>query len=132
MAKKELASSIAPRYTVNGQPRFTWPGPLEVVSRCICRTLVSNLKCEEYSPLLWLILFGKMKVQKWRTLLIKSSRVVRASDSQCRRSRNCPGFDPSILRHIGIGGVADEAVSNKVLKKFKNLRKKTLLRHLSF
>ncbi len=27
-------------------------------------------------------------------------RVVRASDSQCR-SRNCPGFDPSILRHSG-------------------------------
>ncbi len=62
MAKKELASSIAPRYTVNGQPRFTWPGPLEVVSRCICRTLVSNLKCEEKSPLLWLISFGKIKV----------------------------------------------------------------------
>jgi hypothetical protein len=29
---------------------------------------------------------------------VRSSRVVRASDSQCR-SRNCPGFDPSILRH---------------------------------
>ncbi len=32
---------------------------------------------------------------------MRSSRVVRASDSQCR-SRNCPGFDPSILRHSGI------------------------------
>ncbi len=29
---------------------------------------------------------------------MRSSRVVRASDRQCR-SRNCPGFDPSILRH---------------------------------
>jgi hypothetical protein len=28
-------------------------------------------------------------------------KLVRASDSQCR-SRNCPGFDPSILRHSGI------------------------------
>ncbi len=39
--------------------------------------------------------------------------IVRASDSQCR-SRNCPGFDPSILRHSGIWGAADEAVLNKV------------------
>jgi hypothetical protein len=29
---------------------------------------------------------------------MRSSRVVRASDRQCR-SRNCPWFDPSILRH---------------------------------
>jgi hypothetical protein len=28
-------------------------------------------------------------------------KVVRASGSQCR-SCNCPGFDPSILRHSGI------------------------------
>jgi hypothetical protein len=33
-----------------------------------------------------------------------------------RRSRNCPGFDPSILRHSGILGAADEAELNKVLK----------------
>jgi hypothetical protein len=31
------------------------------------------------------------------------SRVVRASDGQCR-SRNCPGFDPSIIRHSGNWG----------------------------
>ncbi len=37
------------------------------------------------------------------------------SDSQCR-SRNCPGFDPSVLRHSG-KGAADESVLNKVLKK---------------
>jgi hypothetical protein len=36
-----------------------------------------------------------------RMRLMRSGRVVRASDSQCR-SRNCPGFDPSILRHSGI------------------------------
>ncbi len=34
---------------------------------------------------------------------MRSSRVVRAFDSQ-RRSRNCRGFDPSILRHSGIWG----------------------------
>ncbi len=27
-----------------------------------------------------------------------------------------PGFDPSILRHSGIWGAADEALSNKVLQ----------------
>ncbi len=48
--------------------------------------------------------------------LMRSSRVVRASDSQCR-SRNCPGFDPSILRHSGIWGAADEAVLNFLHKK---------------
>ncbi len=34
------------------------------------------------------------------------------------RSRICPGsgFDPSILRHSGIWGAADDAVLNKVLK----------------
>ncbi len=36
-------------------------------------------------------------------------RVARASDSQCR-SRNCPGFDPRILRHSGILVAADETV----------------------
>ncbi len=51
---------------------------------------------------------------------MRSSRVVRASDSQCR-SRNCPGFDPSILRHSGIWGAADEAVLNIVNKKLKNI-----------
>ncbi len=40
----------------------------------------------------------------------------RESDSQCR-SRNCPGFDPSILRHSGIWGEADEVVLNIVHKK---------------
>jgi hypothetical protein len=50
--------------------------------------------------------------QSW----MRFSRVVRASDSQCR-SRNCTGFDPSILRHSGIWGAADETVLNTVHKK---------------
>jgi hypothetical protein len=44
-----------------------------------------------------------------------SSLVVRASDCQCR-SRNSPGFDPSILRHSEIWGAADEAMLNTVHK----------------
>jgi hypothetical protein len=52
---------------------------------------------------------------------ISLTLLVRASDSQCR-SRNCPGFDPSILRHSGICGAADEAVLNIVHKK-KNPKK---------
>ncbi len=39
----------------------------------------------------------------------------------------CPGFDPSLLRHRGIFGAADEAALNKVLKKIqKNLPLTTL------
>ncbi len=50
---------------------------------------------------------------------MRSNRVFGASDSQCL-SRNCPGFDPSTLRHSRIWGAADEAVLNKVgtLKKY--------------
>jgi hypothetical protein len=47
---------------------------------------------------------------------MRSSRVVRASDSQCR-SRNCSGFNPSIFRH---SGAADKTVLNIVHKKRKN------------
>ena len=54
---------------------------------------------------------------------MRSSREVRASDSQCQ-SRNCPGFDPSILRHSGIWGAADETVLDKVLKNPKKSLKK--------
>ncbi len=46
---------------------------------------------------------------------MRPSRVVRASDCQCR-SRNSPGFDPGIIRHSGMRGAEDEAVLNKVLK----------------
>ncbi len=55
-------------------------------------------------------------VDEW----MRFSRVVRASDSRCR-SRNCPGFDLSILRHSGIWGVADETVLNIVHKKIQNI-----------
>jgi hypothetical protein len=51
---------------------------------------------------------------KW----MRSSRVVRASDSQCQ-SGNCPGLDSSILRHNGIQGAADRAILNKVLQNSK-------------
>jgi hypothetical protein len=47
---------------------------------------------------------------------MRSSKVVRASDCQCQ-SHNCSGFDPSILRHSGIWGAADEAVVNNVYRK---------------
>jgi hypothetical protein len=47
---------------------------------------------------------------------MRSSLLVRASDCQCR-SRNSPWFDPSILRHSGICGAADEAVFNIVHRK---------------
>jgi hypothetical protein len=49
---------------------------------------------------------------------MRSSLVVRASDCQCT-SCNGPGFDPSIRRHSGIWGAADEAVLNIVWTKRK-------------
>ncbi len=56
---------------------------------------------------------------KSKFLRMRSSREVKASDSQCR-SRNGPGFDPSILWHNGIRWAADEAVLNIVHKKKKS------------
>ncbi len=47
--------------------------------------------------------------RKW----LRSNRVVRSSYCQCR-CRSSLLFDPSILRHNGIWGAADEAVLNKV------------------
>ncbi len=61
---------------------------------------------------------------------MRSSLVVRASDCQCT-SCNGPGFDPSIRRHSGIWGAADEAVLNIVWtenkKSLKNIYKKRTL-----
>jgi hypothetical protein len=60
---------------------------------------------------------------------MRSGLVVRASDCQCR-SRNSPGFGgPSILRHRGIQGAADEVVLITVEKnkKIPLLRKKKYL-----
>jgi hypothetical protein len=60
------------------------------------------------------------------SLRMRSSLVVRASDCQCT-SCNGPGFDPSIRRHSGIWGAADEAVLNIVWRKNrKNPPKKYL------
>ncbi len=56
----------------------------------------------------------------------RSCRAVKANDSQCR-SRNCPGFDPSILRHSGIWGAANEAELNIVYKKKKKSPKNSPL-----
>ncbi len=60
---------------------------------------------------------------------MRSSRMVRAPDCQCHAKycNNSPGFDPSILRHSGIRGVADEAVLNKILYKSKKLSLKIYL-----
>ncbi len=52
-------------------------------------------------------------------LWMRSCRVVRASGCQCR-SRNSPGFDPSILRHSGIRGATDGLVLNTVHRREKN------------
>jgi hypothetical protein len=52
-----------------------------------------------------------------RVVWMRSSRVVRAADNQCR-SRNCPRFDLSILCHSGIWEAADEAVLNIAHKKY--------------
>ncbi len=59
-------------------------------------------------------LLGKTDVREWKKRM-RSSLVVRASDCQCT-SCNSPGFDPSIRRHSGIWGTADEAVLNIVWK----------------
>ncbi len=47
---------------------------------------------------------------------MRSSLLVRTSDCHCN-SCNGPGFVPSIRRHSGIWGAADEAVLNIILKK---------------
>ncbi len=48
------------------------------------------------------------------------SRLARASDCQCQ-SRNSRGFDPSVLRHSGTWGAADEAVLKEVHKKYSDV-----------
>ncbi len=60
---------------------------------------------------------------------MRSSQVVRASDCQCR-SRNSPGFDPSILRHSGIWGAADEAVLKSVQRRTKNKKNRPVRRQI--
>jgi hypothetical protein len=54
---------------------------------------------------------GRLATGHLHPKLDDPSQVGRASDSQYR-SRNCPGFDPSIIRHCEIWGAPDEAVLN--------------------
>ncbi len=53
---------------------------------------------------------------RYSLMRMRSSLVVRASDCQCTMC-NGPGFDPSIRRHSGSWGAADEAVPNIVRTK---------------
>ncbi len=52
--------------------------------------------------------------------------MVRASGRQCQ-SRNSPGFDPSIFRHSGLWGAADEAVLKNVHKRKKSKKSPKLI-----
>ncbi len=65
-----------------------------------------------------------MYVQEVQNFM-RSSLVVRASDCQCT-SGNGPGFDPSIRRHSGIWGAADEAVLNTVMNKREKIPQKNI------
>ncbi len=68
---------------------------------------------DEIFSLLWMRCRCSLVWMRSSLLWMRSSLVVRASDRQCR-SRKSPGFNPSILRHSGIWGVADEAMLNTV------------------
>ncbi len=59
---------------------------------------------------------------------MRSSRVVRAPGCQCQRL-NGPGFDPSVLRHRGNWGAADETVLNNG---YKNIYKKSFLKQKKY
>ncbi len=74
-----------------------------------CKTEISR---DYPRPLLGSVFFiniflGRFFIFNLRRM--RSSLVVRASDCQCT-SCNGPGFDPSIRRHNGIWGAADETV----------------------
>ncbi len=64
---------------------------------------------------------------------MRSGLVVRASDCQCT-SCNGPGFDPSILRHSGTWGAADESVSvaEYCTEKKENIPQKILKKKINF
>jgi hypothetical protein len=62
-------------------------------------------------------------------LRMRSSLVVRASDCQCT-SCNGPGFDPSIRRHSGTWGAADETVLNIVRTKRKKSPQKNIYKKI--
>ena len=71
--------------------------------------------------IVWYVYFVDGWHMRMRSSLVRmrSSLVVRASDCQCI-SCNGPGFDPSIRRHSGIWGAADEPVLNTVPNKKKH------------
>ncbi len=82
--------------------------------------------------LLYIVLYAQHAVTSRFTDMMRSSLAVRASGCQCT-SCNGPGFDPSIRRHSGIWGAADETVLNKVWKKWKKspqkIKNKKIYRH---
>ncbi len=101
--------------------------PLAIFIFLYLHRLHEALKGEHLKSLLYMNpninieLDKKGNLRRIRTSWMRSSLVVRASDCQCR-SRNSPGFDPSILRHSVIWGAADEAVLNTVhTKKIQNI-----------
>ncbi len=69
--------------------------------------------CESW----WGAMHVDLGIDKSTNRWMRFSRVVRASNSHCR-SRNCPGFDPSVHRHSGIWWAADETVLNTVHNSF--------------
>ncbi len=75
----------------------------------------SSLRCSYLKGQSSLLVVYRLAVKQARILHV-FSQVVGASGCQCQ-SRNSPGFDPSILRHSGIWGAADDAVLNNVHKK---------------
>ncbi len=89
-----------------------------VLEKIICKVSVCSMKCESIRSsrvCRWNLAESWMRSSR---VWMRSGWVVRASDFQCQ-SRNSPGFDPSILRHSGISGAADEAVLNTVHRKNK-------------
>ncbi len=62
-------------------------------------------------------------------LRMRSSLVVRASDCQCTSCKS-PEFYPSIRRHSGIWGAADEAVLNIVRKQIKKIPKNSPVKNI--
>ncbi len=69
-------------------------------------TMIAERMCKVRQNMVTFFHFRTEVLRVWisfgspsRMRLMRSSRVVRASDSHCR-SRNCPGFDPSILWNL--------------------------------
>jgi hypothetical protein len=88
--------------TVYGHMIYTAPYAMLLMRAAPFRWQVGGGWALEIESRLFWALWNGIAAQKsleWMRIM-SSSRVVRASDRQCR-SRNCPGFDPSIPRHSG-------------------------------